>query len=151
MKLNHRHLRIIDCLTARTACLVCFICTVNGHSKKKKEEKKAIMGCASSGHITKLKQSTFAFRYLWTKLFKSKTCDLYYIHITIVNYNSSIANKLGASLTGDARVIIYNHMFKIQATGFSHKLTYFSGPKFKCQYNSTTINGSGTDTASSTK
>jgi hypothetical protein len=45
---------------ARTACLVCFICTVNGHSKKK-EEKKAIMGCASSGHITKLKQSIFAF------------------------------------------------------------------------------------------
>jgi hypothetical protein len=31
----------------------------------KKEEKKAIMGCASSGHITKLKQSIFAFRYLW--------------------------------------------------------------------------------------
>jgi hypothetical protein len=27
----HRHLRIIDCLTARTACLVCFISTVNGH------------------------------------------------------------------------------------------------------------------------
>jgi len=23
------------------------------------------MGCASSGHITKLKQSIFAFRYLW--------------------------------------------------------------------------------------
>jgi hypothetical protein len=31
----------------------------------KKEEKKAIMGCASSRHITKLKQSIFAFRYLW--------------------------------------------------------------------------------------
>jgi hypothetical protein len=30
----------------------------------KKEEKKAIMGCASSGHITKLKQSIFAFQYL---------------------------------------------------------------------------------------
>jgi hypothetical protein len=27
----------------------------------KKEEQKAIMGCASSGHITKLKQSIFAF------------------------------------------------------------------------------------------
>jgi len=26
----------------------------------KKEEKKAIMGCTSSGHITKLKQSIFA-------------------------------------------------------------------------------------------
>jgi len=59
----HRHLRITDCLMARTACLVCFISTVNGHSKK--EEKKAIMGCASSGHTTKLKQSIFALRYLW--------------------------------------------------------------------------------------
>ncbi len=48
---------------ARTACLVCFISTVNGRSKK--EEKKAIMSCASSGHITKLKQSIFAFRYLY--------------------------------------------------------------------------------------
>jgi hypothetical protein len=45
---------------ARTTCLVCFISTANSLSKKK-EEKKAIMGCASSGHITKLKQSIFAF------------------------------------------------------------------------------------------
>ncbi len=47
---------------AHTACLVCFICTVNGRSKKQK--KKPIMSCASSGHITNLKQSIFAFRYL---------------------------------------------------------------------------------------
>jgi hypothetical protein len=33
----HRHLSNIDCLKARTACLVCFISTVNGHSKKDKE------------------------------------------------------------------------------------------------------------------
>ncbi len=51
--ITHRHLWIIDCLTARTACLVCFISTVNGHNKKRKE-KKAIMGCARSGHITNL-------------------------------------------------------------------------------------------------
>ncbi len=37
---------------------VCFISTVNGYSKKK--EKKPIMICTSSGHITKLKQSIFA-------------------------------------------------------------------------------------------
>ncbi len=37
---------------------VCFISTVNGRSKK--EKKKPIMSCASSGHITKLKQSIFA-------------------------------------------------------------------------------------------
>ncbi len=53
----------IDCLMARTACLVCWNTTVNGCCKKR--EKKAIMSCASSGHITKLKQSIFAFRYLW--------------------------------------------------------------------------------------
>jgi hypothetical protein len=35
--LLHRHLRNIDCLTARTACLVCFIGTVNGPSKKRKK------------------------------------------------------------------------------------------------------------------
>ena len=34
-----------------------------------------------------------------------------------VNYNSSVINKLGASLTDDARVVIYDHcMFIVQAT-----------------------------------
>jgi hypothetical protein len=31
------HLRNIDCLMAHTACLVCFISTVNSHSKKRKK------------------------------------------------------------------------------------------------------------------
>ncbi len=60
------------------------------------------------------------------------TCGLYYKHhysecqltytiniftAAIVNYDSSIVNELGASLTDDARVIIYNcHMFIVQAT-----------------------------------
>jgi hypothetical protein len=36
----------------------------------------------------------------------------------IINYDSSIVNRLGASLTDDARVIIYDrHMFIVQATG----------------------------------
>ncbi len=39
-------------------------------------------------------------------------CGLYYKHIMIVNYDSSIVNKFRASLTDDARVVIYNcHMF----------------------------------------
>jgi hypothetical protein len=43
-----------------------------------------------------------------------------YKHITIVNYVSSIVNKLGASLTDNASVIIYDrHMFIVQATGGS--------------------------------
>ncbi len=40
---------------AHTACLVCFISTVNGRSEKK--EKKPIKTAASSRHITNLKQS----------------------------------------------------------------------------------------------
>jgi len=43
----HRHLSNIDCLKARTACLVCFISTVNGRSKK--EEKKAIKTALVAG------------------------------------------------------------------------------------------------------
>jgi hypothetical protein len=50
---THRHLSNIDCLMVHTTCLVYFICTVNGHSKKKKPWKTG----ASSGHITNLKQS----------------------------------------------------------------------------------------------
>jgi hypothetical protein len=35
----------IDCLMAHTACLVCFISTVNGHyDKKRKEKKKLTLG-----------------------------------------------------------------------------------------------------------
>ncbi len=49
--------------------------------------------------------------------FSFSTCGLYYKHIIIVNYDSSIINKFGASLTGDARVIIYDRqMFIVQAT-----------------------------------
>ncbi len=42
---------------ARTACLVCFISTVNGHYNKKKEEAYTWKASASSGHTTNLKQS----------------------------------------------------------------------------------------------
>jgi len=43
---------------------------------------------------------------------------LYYKHITIVNDDTSVINKFKASLTDDARVIIYDcHMFIVQATG----------------------------------
>ena len=44
---------------ARTACLVCFISTVNGHCNKKRKEKKLTLkkAVSSSGHTTNLKQS----------------------------------------------------------------------------------------------
>jgi hypothetical protein len=46
-----------------------------------------------------------------------QSSGLYYKHIMIVNYNSSVVNKLGASLPIDARVVIYDwHMFIVQAT-----------------------------------
>ncbi len=44
---------------AHTTCLVCFISTVNGHSKKKR--KKRLKCGASSGLLTNLKQSSFSF------------------------------------------------------------------------------------------
>jgi hypothetical protein len=45
-------------------------------------------------------------------------CGLYYKPMTIVNDDSRVVNKLEASLTDDARVIIYERrMFIVQATG----------------------------------
>ena len=45
--------------------------------------------------------------------------------MTIVNYDSSIINELGGSLTDDARVVIYDHhMFIVQATGVEHILSF---------------------------
>ncbi len=47
------------------------------------------------------------------------TSGLYYKHIRILNYDSSMVNKFGASLTDDARVVIYDrHMFIVQATSY---------------------------------
>ncbi len=44
-------------------------------------------------------------------------CGLYYKLMTIVNDDSRAVNKLDASLTDDARVIIYDrHMFIVQTT-----------------------------------
>ncbi len=43
--------------------------------------------------------------------------NLYYKPTTIVNDDSRVVNELEASLTDDARVIIYDcHMFIVQAT-----------------------------------
>ncbi len=45
-------------------------------------------------------------------------CGLYYKSMTIVNDESIVINKLEASLTDDARVIICDcHMFIVHATG----------------------------------
>ncbi len=45
------------------------------------------------------------------------TSVLYYKPMTIINDDSRVINKLEASLTDDARVVIYNrHMFIVQAT-----------------------------------
>ncbi len=45
------------------------------------------------------------------------TSGLYYKLMTIINDDSRVINKLEASLTDDARVIIYDrHMFIVQAT-----------------------------------
>jgi hypothetical protein len=59
----HRHLSNIACLMVCTACLVFFISTVNGRSKKKGKKKKKLpwKTGATSGHITNLKQPILTF------------------------------------------------------------------------------------------
>ncbi len=48
----------------------------------------------------------------------SSSSGLYCKHITIENYNSRVVNKFEASLTDDARVVIYDrHTFILQDTG----------------------------------
>ena len=52
------------------------------------------------------------------RIMQNLTCGLYYKLMTIVNDDSKVINKLEASLTDDARVVIYDHhMFRVQATG----------------------------------
>ncbi len=51
-------------------------------------------------------------------LFGLPISGLYYKLMTMVNDNSRVVNKLEASLTDNARVIIYDlDMFIVQATG----------------------------------
>ncbi len=51
------------------------------------------------------------------KFYDTDTCGLYYKHMMIVNYASSVVNKLEALLADDARVFIYDcHVFIVQAT-----------------------------------
>jgi hypothetical protein len=54
--LAHRHLRNIDCLTARTACLVMNVSFVSCRSRKKKKRR---LFCAAlvAGTVNKLEQS----------------------------------------------------------------------------------------------
>ncbi len=43
---------------------------------------------------------------------------MYYKQTTIINYASSVINKLETLLTDDTRVVIYDrHVFIVQATG----------------------------------
>ncbi len=42
---------------AHTACLVCFVITVNGHCNKKRKEAYPWKAGSSNGHTTNLKQS----------------------------------------------------------------------------------------------
>ncbi len=58
-----------------------------------------------------------------------KIWPLYYKHMMIVNDNSRVINKLEASLTNDARVIIYDcHMFIVQATDVISNLNFVLKP-----------------------
>jgi hypothetical protein len=80
----------------RTACLVCFISTVNGAAKK--QEKKPITSGTSSGHITKLKQSLL-LRCLWLGLFRTMQSLLLLLPTLIFFYFETGDNKLDSSLS----------------------------------------------------
>jgi hypothetical protein len=55
--------------------------------------------------------------YQLSLMFVGKASGLYYKHTMIVNYASSVVNKLEALLTDDPIVIIYDHhVFIVQAT-----------------------------------
>ncbi len=63
------------------------------------------------------KRSSLSLHSTDGKIIYKHHCGLYYKHITIVDYNSSIVNKLGASITHDAWAVLYDrHMFILQAT-----------------------------------
>ncbi len=76
--------------------------------------------CDSSLWLANLK-SDFFFKFQVSLISEKKqpaTSGLYYKPMTIVNENARVINKLEASLTDDARVVIYDcHMFIVQATG----------------------------------
>jgi hypothetical protein len=65
-------------------------------------------------------------------MFVGKSNGLYYKHITTINDNSSTINKFEASLTDDARVIIYDrHMFIVQATGGNIRVEHPKGSSLR--------------------
>ncbi len=67
--------------------------------------------------IKKWKEEQFSSFFKSDKNFKN-FWGLYHKHITIINDDSRVINKLETSLTDDARVINYDlHLFIIQATG----------------------------------
>jgi hypothetical protein len=74
----HRHLRNIDCLTARTACLVMNVSFVKCCSRKKKKRR---LFCAAlvAGTVNKLEQSILRLRYLWyVQFYLFYVCGLVY-------------------------------------------------------------------------
>ncbi len=66
---------------ARTACLVCLVCTVSGRCKN-------LLGRASisCGHKAKLEQSTF-LRYLWIEHWPIPCAQLQEIVVTMATAN----------------------------------------------------------------
>jgi hypothetical protein len=65
----------------------------------------------------------------WISIDLSLICGLYYKPLMIVNDDSRDVNKLEASLTDDARVVIYDrHMFIEKATALSDTISFGQKP-----------------------
>ncbi len=90
------------------------------------KQKSAAFLSIPKGVFFKIKTQTKSIKIFWSRPAMVSTSSqglgfessaLYYKHITIVNDDSSIVNKLGVSLTDDSRVVIYDrNMFIVQVT-----------------------------------
>jgi hypothetical protein len=100
-----------------TACLVGFISTVNDRNKKRKE-KNIITSGASSGHITKLKQSII-LRCLWVQHHDYATPPL-----TLVTTVLALATLVDAT-----QIEMIHLLFLITQGGQGKQSRHFHGTK----------------------
>jgi hypothetical protein len=108
------------CSDLRLIFILCKICLTCRQSLKKKFLSLSLILC-----LNKLECSCLILKARWQgeSLHMGKISGLDYKPMMIVNDDSRVVNKLEASLTEDARVIIYDHhMFLGQATGFARQI-----------------------------
>jgi ribosomal protein S3AE len=97
------------------------------------------MKCCEYGpwHLTKYVTNTVVQYSTANRTIVSSNLSsgLYYKHTTIVNYASSVVNKLKALLTDDARVVIYDlHVIMVQATVVTRQQEKMANKRIFCSF-----------------